>query len=170
MSVVETLEGLQGASLASVAVGAHEALAADAVALVLAAAEVAGALGAHLVAARVNLPAEHALGEVEVGVRVAVVPGEGAEAGERLGLGRHYGNDEEDGDAQREERDGGGVGGAVSVAPSPMLIQRLLPLPRRLTRRSGRGRACRRSGFARCSHRSGRSVWRGWPAGGPGRW
>ena len=47
-AVVVALEGLEGAALAPVAVGAHEALAADAVAVVLASANVAGALGARL--------------------------------------------------------------------------------------------------------------------------
>ena len=47
-AVVEALEGLSGAADAPVAVGAHEALAAGAVEVVLAAAMVAGPLGARL--------------------------------------------------------------------------------------------------------------------------
>ena len=47
-AVVEALEGLAGAADAPVAVGAHEALAAGAVEVVLAAAVVAGPLGARL--------------------------------------------------------------------------------------------------------------------------
>ena len=47
-AVVEALEGLAGAADAPVAVGAHQALAAGAIKVVLAAAMVAGPLGARL--------------------------------------------------------------------------------------------------------------------------
>ncbi len=97
-AVFEALEGLEGAAVAPVAVGAHEPLSADAVALVLPPAEVAGALGTAAHSAHVRLPAVLAGGGVEAVVHLPPRPelaGLAAAAGEGGGVRGEEGHEEE---------------------------------------------------------------------------
>lgn len=102
LSVVVAFDGLVRAPLTPAAVGAHEALAADAVPHVLAAAEVAGALGADLVSADVLFPAVLAVLAVVVGLTEGEV-----EVAPRVRL--RVGGEERDDEDEEEGRHGHGV-------------------------------------------------------------
>ncbi len=81
-SVLIALKGLQRAAVAAVAVGAHEPLAADAIALVLASAQVSRTFGALLHPTHIHLPAVAAVVGVEVAAPPACEPCFAAHPGE----------------------------------------------------------------------------------------
>lgn len=120
MLVFEAFEGLGGAALAPVAVGAHEALAADAVPHVLAAAKLPRALGAELVPAGVHLPPVLAGGHV---LHPEPVVEDAAEVGGRLGSpgASHLRERDHRGHGQRHQAWGRHpMGGGGPDGPAPL--------------------------------------------------
>jgi len=124
-AVVEALEGLSGAADAPVAVGAHEALAAGAVQVVLATAMVAWPLGARMVSASIDFPAVSTVPSVEGGgLRLPVASAQDVSlrpAGERRRREQHE-HDSGDGEGRRRERPGGrgGVSHPLHAPGTPL--------------------------------------------------